>query len=116
MATSTIKNLNSKTTSTITADGGWTAGDPKTCTRTGNVVSLDYWCSYSGTPTARQWITVGTVPAGYRPSYAFDFVAVDNSGVTNGVQTKIESVGSIKVYLTDNRSVGLRIHATYIAG
>lgn len=106
-------DADTKTTSTITAEGGWTLGDFRTCAKVGSTVVFDYWCSYSGTPTTRQWITIGTIPSGYRPSYAYDMVAVDNSGVTSGVQIKVEASGAIKAYLLDNRSKGLRIHGVH---
>ena len=110
---SLLEGLKTITTSTITANstGGWSLSTV-CCNKVLNIVSICFEATKSSALDSG-WNTMGTLPAGFRPSSDIyvSFIDAQNDFGTHG---KINSSGQIQVYKTSSMSTRERGSATYI--
>lgn len=106
-----IDNIKGSTTCSVAS--GFTAGYNKVLAKE-NIVQLDLKVETSTNITKGSWVTLGTIPAGYRPPVSLDVAGIDN---TNGipVQIRINSTGVVAVWLPSSsaNSKKINVHSIY---
>ena len=110
---SLLAGLKTITTGTITANStdGWGVSTV-CCNKVLNIVSICFEANKSSALVSG-WNTMGTLPAGFRPSSDI-YVAFIDAQNDFGTHGKINSSGQIQVYKTSSMSTRERGSATYI--
>lgn len=103
-------------TSTVTVASEYTAyvNEIKKCA---NVVSLTLKISEAINPSTKDWITLGTVPQGFRPTSTVEMVLVNNRTDTQYLSAigRISNTGKVIIWGIPNTLVQPLISVTYIA-
>ena len=84
------------------------------CYRSGKVVTLNVGATFSATAGGSGYVTVGTIPSGYRPQNTlYETVPLDTSSYNNcGIQ--VDTSGNIKIYKNNTSTQGFRVNLTWI--
>ena len=98
-------------TTTVTRASGWSEGQNWVKKKFG-IVQM-YFEVNGGSVSSSGWITVGTLPEGFRPTGTYiDMVNLDNSR-SSDCCIKIGTGGAIQVYKTSTLSNNLRLYAMF---
>lgn len=105
---------NSISSGTITVSSGWTVeASNNWCRKSGHVA--EFYLTVTGGTLSSGWNTLGTLPSGFRPLYAFNMVGVDNGSTgVPACQVQVSSSGEINVYKTSVLTNNLRIFGVYL--
>lgn len=114
---SKILDVFSTTSTTITGSYNLKAVAYRRC----GIVTLNVWQTATANLPKGQWITVGTLPAQYRPVQQFDALGPDNntsSVQNNSLQMRINTGGNVMVWAYSNGVTTNQLLAslTYIGG
>jgi len=85
----------------------------------GDIVVLNMIDALDVVPSASGWITLATLPAPYRPSQRYDFMAVNNkasSQSTVPLQMQVGSDGVVKVWAFSTTRFSIRGYFNYYKG
>lgn len=96
-----ILDVFNTTSTTITGSYNLKAVAYRRC----GIVTLNVWQTATANLPKGQWITVGTLPAQYRPVQQFDALGPDNntsSVQNNSLQMRINTGGSVMVWAYSN--------------
>ena len=107
-----INTIRTATNSSVSLETGWTSSTNWCRKRNG---TCEIYLEVTGGTLASGWNTIGTIPSGYSPVGAHDFVCVDNGNSTNpAAQCKITTAGLIQIYKLSGTTNNLRIHDVFV--
>ena len=81
--------------------------------KSGKVVTLRFSITPSGTSGGTTWVTIGTIPSGFRPSY---WVYQNTAGLNTTSQTyiRVDSSGNLQIYKNHTSAAVVRCEMTWI--
>jgi hypothetical protein len=82
----------------LSTDSGWIDLAPVFYRKVGNTVFVSCHAQYSGTLTGRDWTTIATLPAGFRPSRRYDAAVALGSNAEVVGSVRIGASGNIDIY------------------
>ena len=99
-------SLNTPTTGVVTVPAGkvWTDDTYFTLKKTGGVITLSIYCKLAEGGASSGWVTIGTIPTGFRPTdaiYAIGF-NYEGTGITDTHVIRITTAGTIQVIGLEN--------------
>lgn len=84
------------------------------CYRSGRVVTLNVYATPTSTAGGTSFVTVGTIPSGYRPQIQVGQGLTLDSSTYYDIQIRITTAGNIQVYKNVTSTAGFRTNMTWI--